>query len=52
MDGDLNIAEPTDAMLDAGVEELALALPEGTDTRYARNLCRIIWRVMAEAVDA
>ena len=39
---------PTEAMLNAGVEELALALPPDTDPIYTRNLCRIIWRVMSE----
>lgn len=50
MDGDL--IEPTDAMIAAGADELALALPADTDPGYTRNLARIIWRAMTEAADA
>ena len=47
-----SLVEPTDAMIAAGVEELAPALPADTDPDYTRNLCRIIWRAMSEAADA
>lgn len=46
-------AEPSEAMLDAGVRELTTALPANTDPDYIRNLCRAIWLAMlSEADDA
>lgn len=44
-------AEPSEAMLEAGARELALALPPDTDPVYIRNLARTVWGAMLNEAD-